>query len=385
MPKKIKSRSRTVISSKNRIGKAVVLHQDPSGIRRDHIRAYKKLGAALRDANKTLRDLEEQDLPAFRRWYTAEFAKDHESVTVLHNRYEELDFIYGATEDYRLYVGCTYKQAYKKVSEAHAEGKLLELMRETCIAVDDEFEDEDDDDEDFWEEDIHSGGDPNDDVFGDESDDFFREFDRDHSNAPPSSRQKVTSHTDTDRHYKTLYRQLLRKLHPDFHPNQSAEEKSLWHELQDAYEWRDIGRLEKINQKLNGAAAVGLDLWAIPIGDIFAMTADLKIKLKTVTRDISLGKRSEYWDFIQRSAQKTYLSNLAKKIRKKIHYEAESLRFMLLELENQLCRWKGPEKKPKPKVPVKKAKTKPNKKRTSAKSSQPPKSKSVWKDYASKR
>ena len=45
---------------------------------------------------------------------------------------------------------------------------------------------------------------------------------------------------------RSLYRQLVKRLHPDLHPHQGAEGQRLWFEVQQAYQWSDWSRLETL-------------------------------------------------------------------------------------------------------------------------------------------
>jgi hypothetical protein len=51
---------------------------------------------------------------------------------------------------------------------------------------------------------------------------------------------------ETSAAMRSLYRQLVKRLHPDLHPHQTAEQKQLWFEVQMAYQWSDWGRLETL-------------------------------------------------------------------------------------------------------------------------------------------
>jgi len=47
---------------------------------------------------------------------------------------------------------------------------------------------------------------------------------------------------------KSVYRQLVRILHPDTNKSMTNEQQDLWHEVQEAYAWCDIQRLERLLQ-----------------------------------------------------------------------------------------------------------------------------------------
>ena len=53
---------------------------------------------------------------------------------------------------------------------------------------------------------------------------------------------------------KSLYRELVRRLHPDSEPNQTTKIKELWHKVQAAYERKDTVQLQVILTRFNQGA-----------------------------------------------------------------------------------------------------------------------------------
>lgn len=51
---------------------------------------------------------------------------------------------------------------------------------------------------------------------------------------------------ETSAALRSLYRQLVKRLHPDLHPQQDARQQQLWFEVQQAYQWGDFARLETL-------------------------------------------------------------------------------------------------------------------------------------------
>jgi hypothetical protein len=51
---------------------------------------------------------------------------------------------------------------------------------------------------------------------------------------------------DTSAALRSLYRQLVKRLHPDLNPQQSPQEQQMWFETQQAYQWGDWARLETL-------------------------------------------------------------------------------------------------------------------------------------------
>ena len=72
---------------------------------------------------------------------------------------------------------------------------------------------------------------------------------------------KEMSDEDTKR-FKHLYRQLAKKLHPDLHPEQTAEMKKLWQRAMDAYALGDLARLEILAAIVESKCADDVDIAA---------------------------------------------------------------------------------------------------------------------------
>lgn len=51
---------------------------------------------------------------------------------------------------------------------------------------------------------------------------------------------------ETSAAMRSLYRQLVKRLHPDLHPVQTPQQQQLWFDVQKAYQWGDWERLETL-------------------------------------------------------------------------------------------------------------------------------------------
>lgn len=346
------------VQSKNVVtfsGTALTLHDDPEGIRRDFIKTYKQQQAALRRLNDVLKNLQDTERPAFELWYSAAFAEEHEALVRLHNRYEELLMLSDATEDYRLYAGGTYAQAYAKVVEAHGQGRLMEMMNDVIRDDDSDFNDHRE--TEFHDPDAH---------FDDVTRDFYE------MSEEVDSRPVVRS--ESTQLQKNLYRQLARRLHPDFNPNPSALEQALWHQLQDAYKCDDWSRINDIHNQLNGPAAAGFDLWLISIGDIAGMISDQKKRLTQIEASLAHERKADYWDFQKRIQQKKFIDKLTSRLAYELKDEMELVRFVIHELEDRFASWSRP-RRPKP---ARNSKKKPAMRRKNSQRSKP---KDFWDEH----
>lgn len=327
-----RSKKIQVKAIKTNTGSAIALHRDPDRVRRQHIKNYKQQQAAFKRSNDILRRLEEVEKPAFHLWRSTTFVAEYHAMILLRYRYEELEMLSDAVQEYRTYRGGNNPQAYAKVIEAHRQGRLGEMMDDMVR----EFEESEDaclDDENETDECEDSPSD---------FEDVRRDF-----NESTKDKSRPDARSESSRQQKNLYRELARSLHPDFNPDQSALEQALWHQFQDAYQREDWERLNDIHSQLKGKAAVGIDLWLIPIGELAGMTADLKNKLAQVKVDLIHAKKADYWDFEKRRHQKTFIDHLVKRIGREIAADTNLLRSFVQELEDCFARWSRP-RKPKP-------------------------------------
>lgn len=68
---------------------------------------------------------------------------------------------------------------------------------------------------------------------------------RDRLEAAERRLQRLRS-PETSAAVRSLYRQLVRRLHPDLFPEQSEQQRQLWFEVQQAYQWGDWQKLEML-------------------------------------------------------------------------------------------------------------------------------------------
>ena len=115
---------------------------------------------------------------------------------------------------------------------------------------------------------------------------------------PDASRRHPERHPEKDR-LKTLYRKLVRQLHPDGNRNQGWRERELWHEVQAAYQARDLDRLEaaagRVEMGLNGASA------ALSVHTLLRLTSDLLRELAGLKKQAARARRHFAWKFSTRA------------------------------------------------------------------------------------
>ncbi|MBX3172251.1 MAG: hypothetical protein KF760_32905 [Candidatus Eremiobacteraeota bacterium] len=68
---------------------------------------------------------------------------------------------------------------------------------------------------------------------------------KDRQEASEQRLRKLRS-AETSAAMRSLYRQLVKRLHPDLHPVQTPQQQQLWFDVQKSYQWGDWERLETL-------------------------------------------------------------------------------------------------------------------------------------------
>ena len=112
---------------------------------------------------------------------------------------------------------------------------------------------------------------------------------------PPAPPRQSAAHRDADR-IKELYRKVVRQLHPDANGEFAPRERELWHEVQSAYQARDLERLEAVAARveLGGDAAASA---RTSVGVLLRITREMREALQSVRRQLGRAKKQPAWHF----------------------------------------------------------------------------------------
>ncbi len=112
---------------------------------------------------------------------------------------------------------------------------------------------------------------------------------------PPAPPRQTAAHRDADR-IKEIYRKVVRQLHPDANGEFAPRERELWHEVQSAYQARDLERLEAVAARveLGGDAAASA---RTSVGVLLRITRELGEALQSVRRQLGRAKKQPAWRF----------------------------------------------------------------------------------------
>jgi hypothetical protein len=132
---------------------------------------------------------------------------------------------------------------------------------------------------------------------------------------------------------KELYRQLVRRLHPDTMTGNNAAVSAIWHDVQDAYRTGNVDRLETL--------LAMTDLQANTIGDQTSLAqmrmvlSDLRRSFNAIQRQIREAKKHPGWNFCSLGDR----ALLAKRVRADLDAKFQWLSDILHDLDEALAEW----------------------------------------------
>lgn len=129
---------------------------------------------------------------------------------------------------------------------------------------------------------------------------------------------------------KELYRTLVRQLHPDRGHEQTARERDLWTQLQEAYKARDLEWMEAIAGRLEMSLknATNLSIYLL-----YRMTHDLWDALKGLQARIRVARANPAWQFAKRTRD---LPQFEAKRRRILRADLDQLKARLAWAESQI-------------------------------------------------
>lgn len=166
---------------------------------------------------------------------------------------------------------------------------------------------------------------------------------REHQKHPPKEKDLPNKEEHfTEQYLKSIYRQLVRMLHPDTVVEPTSKSQDLWHEVQSAYRWRDLQRLEGILAKLSGKHPQSTDLNIIPISHIMELSRDIERRLLDLKSRIARSEREKHWNFHTTRRNKHHMQTLTKTIRFELESDLQRINAEIARLERQISRKDSP-------------------------------------------
>jgi hypothetical protein len=151
-------------------------------------------------------------------------------------------------------------------------------------------------------------------------------------------RQKPSAGREEAR-IKEVYRILVRRLHPDLRADGDATVSAKWHEVQEAYEARNLDRLETllaVTEMESGASG------RASLSQIRGALADFNRALRAIQRSLREAKGDPAWGF----TQNPYSSSMEKHIRRELEESLSHQRAELADLQATIEDWSRPWRPP---------------------------------------
>jgi hypothetical protein len=137
---------------------------------------------------------------------------------------------------------------------------------------------------------------------------------------------------------KELYRQLVRRLHPDTKADGDTEASAIWHEVQDAYSTGNVERLEMLLAMTDlQANATGEHT---SLSQLRSVLAELRRSFNALQRNLRAAKKDPAWNF----CALTDHSALEKRVRRELESKFLWHKRLLETLDAKIARWSAPPK-----------------------------------------
>lgn len=256
--------------------KSLVMVANQDRIRRNFLKKYRQRVKILQVDSERLRHYREIDAPAFSQWQDSEFGPLRSQLSELLQEIGPLSYLVRLIEDYACVMNVTDYKAYRVVMKAKEKNQLDEIER---VIIDAET---------AWENAEMEQEEPE--ISHEAHEDFFQ-FTQETIETPCPP--KILTHSPL----RTLYRQLVRKLHPDYLSNPSSEQVALWHEVQNAYSWEDLERLEAIHKSLDSSAQPSTCYETMPLSEILNLQLGVEKRLEGIRTEIKNVKKNVDWNF----------------------------------------------------------------------------------------
>ncbi len=321
---------------------------DSSRLQSEEQKKCKKLYQKLESTRKIIEIHESESAPQYQKWIHSHFGKQLTALRESQQKLNELDNIVEAVETHCHLTGCPPWKAYESV-----------ILQQNSS---DEPEDDPEEDlEEFYQSAFEAFAGPKkkwrsrhftyEQAYEEFKEEVFQQsHSRKEQEEEPSFRhrplrpaQKQTTEPEASSQIKDHYRKLARKLHPDLNEEHSPKMTELWYEVQNAYESRDLSRLETLSalceisdqkfEKIEGISILR-KLWI-----------ELKKSISQIEKKIRLAKKEKAWDFYKKIQDKNQMNLFAQEIAHELQLQTKEIKKELEELEYLIQIWKTPTKK----------------------------------------
>jgi hypothetical protein len=135
---------------------------------------------------------------------------------------------------------------------------------------------------------------------------------------------------------KEVYRRLVRRLHPDLRADGDATVSAIWHDVQKAYEARNLVRLEALLAVTETEPGAGAG--RATLSQMREALAELRRAYSALRQGITEAMRSPAWGF----SRDPYHRKLEQRMRRDMTYDLDKQREILAMTERTLDEWSRP-------------------------------------------
>ena len=296
---------------------------------------YHSRNRQLDQATTQLNNFENNELPAFQQWFERELASPLGILRKLQLQLNDMQGVIFDVEHYAGITGISRAAAYRQIMTAKAAGKLEQLWEDVLKSNDQEKTTDDDCGEDPFAAFRASAESAQD---GEE-----QYTARDTRRSAETPRQSAA--TAAEDYAKSLYRRLVRVLHPDMNPASGLER--LWEEVQQAYALGNISELERLQRVILKNEARTIDLEAIPISDIIALRKVVETRLRSLRKALREAKQHPAWGFSAKAKGQAKRQDLKRSLSGALAMDMQVMRAELRDLERAVAHWAKAQMRPK--------------------------------------
>jgi len=349
---------------------------DAEPIKRAEQKRCKEVIHQMDLARERLRRFNEESEPAFQRWLNSTFGKQITELRELSQKRSDIYQLMSEIEHYKHAARCSYYEAYLAVMDRRnkrEESPQENKQNEDHCSDDrdqsntgDSSGDEESDLENGFRRRFESRFGPRSEWSGSkaEYDEAFEDFkesfkaafgdgkfgsdEADPRGAERDFKQTMSEFDETNRkavaerdlRIKTIYRTLARKLHPDINVELDRKRKDLWHQVQDAYDAKDIDRLETLSamsEVFDDNAESVESVWSLK-----NLYEELRDGLRHLQKQINRCNKDFAWSFEKTIKKPEKLQRLHQKLSSQMKWNKTELLDHIEYGERQTERWKNP-------------------------------------------
>ncbi len=300
--------------------KALIIHPDPEAV----LTLQKTLYRAALETQSKLSSQQTQfleiDRPKFETWIHTTFTPTLDKCQNKKEEFDDLRSQLDAIEFYSEATGKTHRASAKVIF--HEREKGLDEFNAFMDSVATEYEFSDDENDSDYEDE-----DEDEEIYSNVEEFIDRLFDSAELNSV-----KVANDSTGDEHFKAIYRECVRLIHPDS-VGDKAFRSDLWSELQSAYANQDFHKLEALKENILSDSLSPPPLLPGQIADLRYL---VEKKIRILKRDLVEARTDPAWLFSEKLNNERHLKKLKKNIELELKDDFEILSSAVNEISSVL-------------------------------------------------